>query len=297
MKKTKLKFQKPTNAQPQEKKTMLRFQYFLQLLGDPEIKPKQKTVAAFVLAQLTSNNFKLAQKELTNKGYMGICTELMVDDTARSVKLLKLWILIGLGRLWSDYDVARWQGIRLMAHDKMILELSDESAEVRAAAVFALGSLLRNSSRSNEHASAVEENLAGELCSQCVFDSSVLVREELIVALQWFVFDFEKRFVKFLLELSNQIKFKLPRKRNSSENLSEQGLDIAAEMPSNHRRPRAPPVNEFMQPSVIRKKMSTSVFSTAVEETVHEDGIGNVYHIAHEAGNRVEQESEDIEYR
>ncbi|CDG24142.1 Raptor N-terminal CASPase-like domain-containing protein [Caenorhabditis elegans] len=288
---------KPTNAQPQEKKTMLRFQYFLQLLGDPEIKPKQKTVAAFVLAQLTSNNFKLAQKELTNKGYMGICTELMVDDTARSVKLLKLWILIGLGRLWSDYDVARWQGIRLMAHDKMILELSDESAEVRAAAVFALGSLLRNSSRSNEHASAVEENLAGELCSQCVFDSSVLVREELIVALQWFVFDFEKRFVKFLLELSNQIKFKLPRKRNSSENLSEQGLDIAAEMPSNHRRPRAPPVNEFMQPSVIRKKMSTSVFSTAVEETVHEDGIGNVYHIAHEAGNRVEQESEDIEYR
>lgn len=283
-------------TQTQEKKTMLRFQYFLQLLGDPDIKPKQKTVAAFVLAQLTSNNFRLAQKELTNKGYMGICTELMVDDTARSVKLLKLWILIGLGRLWSDYDQARWQGIRLMAHDKMILELSDDSAEVRAAAVFALGSLLRNSSRSNEHASAVEESLADEMCAQCVFDSSVLVREELIVALQWFVFDFEKRFVKFLLDLSNQIKFKLPRRRNSSENENEEGLDIAAEMPSNRRR--EPPVNEFMQPSVMRKKMSTSVFSTAVEEIVHEDPIsGNLYLVGHDEGHHVERESEDIEYR
>ncbi|PIC32995.1 hypothetical protein B9Z55_013134 [Caenorhabditis nigoni] len=295
--------QQGTTTQAQEKKTMLRFQYFLQLLADPDIKPKQKTVAAFVLAQLTSNNFKLAQKELTSKGYMAICTELMVDDTARSVKLLKLWILIGLGRLWSDYDVARWQGIRLMAHDKMILELSDDSAEVRAAAVFALGSLLRNSSRSNEHASAVEENLADELCMQCVFDSSVLVREELIVALQWFVFDFEKRFIKFLLDLSNQVKFKVPRRRNSDsitdeDDINEEGLDIASEMPSS-RRPHAktPPVNEFTQTSFIRKKASTSVFNTAVEESFTYDLEGNLILMGHENENYVERESGDVEYR
>uniref|UniRef100_A0A1I7TH01 Raptor_N domain-containing protein n=1 Tax=Caenorhabditis tropicalis TaxID=1561998 RepID=A0A1I7TH01_9PELO len=284
-----------SNGQPAEKKTMLRFQYFLQLLGDPDIKPKQKTVAAFVLAQLTSNNFRLAQKELTNKGYMGMCTELMVDDAARSVKLLKIWILIGLGRLWSDYDVARWQGIRLMAHDKMILELSDDSAEVRAAAVFALGSLLRNSSRSNEHASAVEENLADELCAQCVFDSSVLVREELIVALQWFVFDFEKRFVKFLLDLSNQIQFNVPRRRTSSENENEEGLDIAAEMPSSRRYPRGP-ISEYTQPTSIRKKMSTSVFNTAVEETIHEDMSGNMHLIGYDTGNYAERVNEDFEF-
>lgn len=292
----------PTQQPQQEKKvTMLRFQYFLQLLGDPDIKPKQKTVAAFVLAQLTSNNYRTAQEKLTSKGYMAICTELMVDDAARSVKLLKLWILIGLGRLWSDYDVARWQGIRLMAHDKMILELSDDSAEVRAAAVFALGSLLRNSSRSNEHASAVEENLADELCAQCVFDSSVLVREELIVALQWFVFDFEKRFVKFLLDLSNQIRFKVPRIRNPSsedDDINEEGLDIASEMPSSRRPNPAllPPIKEFMQPSVIRKKHSTSMFVTAVEEKVNVDRDGNMSIRTFEDDSYVERDSGDVEY-
>ncbi|EGT39310.1 hypothetical protein CAEBREN_03315 [Caenorhabditis brenneri] len=291
---------KQTSQQPAEKKTMLRFQYFLQLLGDPDIKPKQKTVAAFVLAQLTSNNFRLAQKELTSKGYMGMCTELMVDDAARSVKLLKLWILIGLGRLWSDYDVARWQGIRLMAHDKMILELSDDSAEVRAAAVFALGSLLRNSSRSNEHASAVEENLADELCAQCVFDSSVLVREELIVALQWFVFDFEKRFVKFVLDLTNHIKLPIPRSRSPSDNgvieEAEEAEDAGDRLSATHRKPRYL-INEYTQPSVIRKKMSTSVFSTAVEETIEEDASGNRYLVSYDSGNTVQRPVEEEVYR
>ncbi|CAI2350657.1 unnamed protein product [Caenorhabditis sp. 36 PRJEB53466] len=286
---------KQPNPPVAEKKTILRFQYFLSLLGEQDVKPKQKTVAAFVLAQLTSNNFKLAQKELTTKNYLPMCIELLCDDDARSVKLLKLWILIGLGRLWSDYDDARWQGIRLMAHDKVLTELTDESPEVRAAAVFAIGSLLKNSSRANEHASAVEENLADELCITCVFDSSVLVREELIVALQWFVFDFEKRFVKLLLDLAGQCKFKLPQRRNSFENENEEGFDIAAEMPSIRKNSRQPPINEFMQPTMHRKKMSTSVFATAVEETVMEDDTGKVYTIEHDA-DHVERESADVEY-
>uniref|UniRef100_A0A8R1DSE8 WD_REPEATS_REGION domain-containing protein n=1 Tax=Caenorhabditis japonica TaxID=281687 RepID=A0A8R1DSE8_CAEJA len=282
--------------QPAEKRTMLRFQYFLNLLSDPDVKPQQKTVAAFVLAQLTSNNFKLAQKELTAKGYLAHCNDLLCDDDASSVKLLKLWLLIGLGRLWSDYDQARWTGIRLNAPDKVLMELTDDSAEVRAAAVFALGSLLKNSSRANEHASAVEESTVGELCTNCAFDSSVLVREELIVSLQWFVLDFEKRFVKQMLDLSSHCKFELPSPKDPmTEEENEQGYDVAAMMPSN-KGPHTPPIKEFMQPSMNRKKMSTSMFLTAVEETVYEDPTGNVYTFGKNA-EYVERGSEVIKFR
>lgn len=283
-------------GQQPEKKLMLRFQYFLNLLSDPDIKPKQKTVAAFVLAQLTCNNFKLAQKELTAKGYLAMCIELLCDDDARVVKLLKLWILVGMGRLWSDYDQARWQGIRLMAHDKVLTELTDDSAEVRAAAVFAIGCLLKNSSRQNEHASAVEENLADELCNTCVFDSSVLVREELIVALQWFVFDFEKRFIKQLIDLSKHVKFTLPSEEMPVvEPPIDEGADIASQMPSTRIKPRGV-TNEYLQATMNRKKQSTSMFPTGVEETILANESGELYQVFTSA-TKVERMSSDEKYR
>lgn len=63
--------------------------------------------------------FRIAQENLTKKGYVNLCTELLTENQAKDCRLLKLWILIGLGRLWADYDPARWQAVRLVAYAKV----------------------------------------------------------------------------------------------------------------------------------------------------------------------------------
>ncbi|CAD6191926.1 unnamed protein product [Caenorhabditis auriculariae] len=250
----------PSTPQPGDKnkpKTPLRYLYFVAILNDPETSPRQKIVPAFVLATLFHNNYKVAQENLTEKGFVNLCTELLCDNDARECRLLKLWILIGLGRLWSDYNDARWQAV--------ILELDDESPEVRAAAAFAIGSLLKNSSFTNEHATVIDQQLADQLCKKCTFDGAVLVREELIVALQWFVFDFEQRFVKVLLELSRKLHFEVPKK---TEDIENEAIDIASHMPSTRSHADRLDSTDAGSSSMYKKKLHSSVFVSAMEETV-----------------------------
>ncbi|CAB3409168.1 unnamed protein product [Caenorhabditis bovis] len=271
----------------------LRYIYFVQILNDPETPPRQKIVAAFVLAMLTHNNYKVAQENLTEKGFVNLCTELLCDPVASKSRLLKLWLLIGMGRLWSDYDDARWQAIRLVSYDQVIKELEDVSPEVRAAAVFALGSLLKNSSHLNEHASAIDEEIADELCTRCVFDGSVLVREELIVALQWFVFDFMKRFVKIAHDLSKSCNFEYPAPKEEPTDDDEEGIDVASTLRTQKSHQET---GDFTQRSVYRKKMSTSVFNAPFTEEVWSDARGQIRSMKQEVGT-IEREPEDDDYK
>lgn len=43
--------------------------------------------------------------------------ELLSDNSLCQCRMLRLWLLIGLGRLWADHDPARWQSIRLVAYE------------------------------------------------------------------------------------------------------------------------------------------------------------------------------------
>ncbi|GMT33590.1 hypothetical protein PFISCL1PPCAC_24887 [Pristionchus fissidentatus] len=176
------------SARTREKKE-LRYFYFVKMLNDPLTPPRQKVVPAFVLATLFHNNYRTAQEILTEQGYVNLCTELLVDPVSSSSRLFKLWILIGLGRLWADYNNARWQAVRLVAYAKVEAELEDESPEVRAAAVYALGCLVKNRADKSEHALVMSQQLCDSLCSKCTRDGAHIVREELLVALQYFVCD------------------------------------------------------------------------------------------------------------
>lgn len=60
-----------------------------------------------------------AQELLTENRYVSICIELLSDKALGQCRLLRLWLLIGLGRLWADYDDARWQAIRLAAYERV----------------------------------------------------------------------------------------------------------------------------------------------------------------------------------
>ncbi|VDO26483.1 unnamed protein product [Haemonchus placei] len=221
------RFESANRAKP----VQLRYHFFVTILNDPDTLPRQKIVVAFVLATLFHNNYRIAQENLTKKGYVNLCTELLSENKAKDCRLLKLWILIGLGRLWADYDPARWQAVRLVAYAKVLKELDDNAPEVRAAAVYALGCLVKNRSETNEHAATIDQEICDDLCNKCTKDGSVLVREELLVALQvnhlfecstffvwnilfdssvrfyfqWYIIDFEQRFAKIFWDLSETL--------------------------------------------------------------------------------------------
>uniref|UniRef100_A0A914RSL2 Uncharacterized protein n=1 Tax=Parascaris equorum TaxID=6256 RepID=A0A914RSL2_PAREQ len=68
---------------------------------------------------LLMRGFRPAQELLTENRYVTLCIELLSDTALGQCRLLRLWLLIGLGRLWADHDDARWQAIRLVAYERV----------------------------------------------------------------------------------------------------------------------------------------------------------------------------------
>lgn len=48
--------------------------------------------------------------------------------------------------------------------------------------------------------------MCDKLSAKCTFDGSVLVRAELVVAMQWFIIDFENRFANLTIDLDEKIE-------------------------------------------------------------------------------------------
>lgn len=105
------------------------------------------------------------------------------------------------GMLWQNFEKARWSGVRDLAHEKLYPLLKDPIPEVRAAAVFALGTFISSvTDRSEEHANNIDRIIAITLIESVSEDMSPLVRLELAAALQWMVLLFESQFVTVYLQ-------------------------------------------------------------------------------------------------
>ncbi len=89
-----------------------------------------------------------------NSDYLTLCFELLSHEEVMKCRMLCLWLLIGLGRLWSDHEKARWWAVRNVAYETVEEFLNDDVPEVRAAAVYALGCFVHNRSET-EHATVV----------------------------------------------------------------------------------------------------------------------------------------------
>ena len=96
--------------------------------------PNHRTWAAFILASIV-DNFRQGQEKAEQGNLIAICLEHLNDPEA----VLRQWLAIALGRVWDNYEPARWRGARDNAPEKLFELLKDEVPEVRAAAVFALG--------------------------------------------------------------------------------------------------------------------------------------------------------------
>ncbi|XP_043280905.1 regulatory-associated protein of mTOR isoform X2 [Venturia canescens] len=164
--------------------------YFLSVLQDVSMQSEHRTLAAFVLASVV-NNYPAGQEAALQGSLVSICLEQLGDSNP----LLRQWLCLCLGRLWHNYDKARWCGVRDIAHEKLYNLLQDPVPEVRAASVYALGTFINSVTKRSEHANNIDQIIAMTLINTVSHDMSPLVRKELVVALQWMVLHFENSFV------------------------------------------------------------------------------------------------------
>ncbi|XP_052856636.1 regulatory-associated protein of mTOR [Drosophila gunungcola] len=171
------------------------YKYFLSVLQDTAVSKEHRTLSAFVLSSIV-HNFLLGQTSALQGPLLSICLEQLNDGSW----LLRQWLAICLGMLWQNFEKARWSGARDLAHEKLYVLLRDAIPEVRAAAVFALGTFISSvTDRSEEQANNIDRIIAITMLETVGEDMSPLVRMELAAALQWMVLLFESQFVAVYL--------------------------------------------------------------------------------------------------
>ncbi|XP_051754045.1 regulatory-associated protein of mTOR isoform X4 [Ctenopharyngodon idella] len=186
--------------------------YFLSVLADPYMPAEHRTMAVFILAVIV-NNYNTGQEACLQGNLIAICLEQLNDPHP----LLRQWVAICLGRIWQNFDSARWCGVRDSAHEKLYSLLSDPIPEVRCAAVFALGTFVGNSAERTDHSTTIDHNVAMML-AQLINDGSPIVRKELVVALSHLVVQYESNFCTVALQFMEEEKnYAVPSPANSTE--------------------------------------------------------------------------------
>lgn len=165
--------------------------YFLTILSDGTYDAHYRTMAAFVLSCIV-RDYSLGQEVAYQANLIAFCLEQLDDPDP----MLRKWLAICLGTSWDGCEDARWCGVRSCAHEKLYTILDDPDPEVRAAAVYALGTFINSSTERSDHANTIDHSIGMKLVSTSLYDSSVIVRHELVVALQYLVFAFESQFLK-----------------------------------------------------------------------------------------------------
>lgn len=165
--------------------------YFLNILSDSSYDAHYRTMAAFVMTCIV-RNYALGQEVAYQANLIAFCLEQLDDNDP----MLRKWLAICLGTSWDNYEDARWCGVRSCAHEKLYTLLDDPDPEVRAASVYALGTFINSSSERTDHANTIDHSIGMKLVSSSLYDSSVIVRHELVVALQYLVLAFESQFMK-----------------------------------------------------------------------------------------------------
>uniref|UniRef100_A0A8C8H7D1 Regulatory-associated protein of mTOR n=1 Tax=Oncorhynchus tshawytscha TaxID=74940 RepID=A0A8C8H7D1_ONCTS len=174
--------------------------YFLSVLADPYMPAEHRTMAVFILAVIV-NSYTTGQEACLQGNLIAICLEQLSDPHP----LLRQWVAICLGRIWQNFDSARWCGVRDSAHEKLYSLLSDPIPEVRCAAVFALGTFVGNSAERTDHSTTIDHNVAMML-AQLINDGSPVVRKELVVALSHLVVQYESNFCTVALQFMEEEK-------------------------------------------------------------------------------------------
>jgi regulator-associated protein of mTOR len=166
--------------------------YFIHVLSDPDVEPTYKVYSAFVLSCLV-DNFSAGKEFAKQNHLISTCHYILTDKNSRDFKnnLLRQWCCICLGLSWQNYAEARWEGVRNLAHQNLIELIHDPVPEVRAAAIFALGTYIgcgQGTEADVEQTNKIDAEIVNALIKR--YDSVFLIRKELIAALYNYVNQF-----------------------------------------------------------------------------------------------------------
>ncbi|KAF2610644.1 hypothetical protein F2Q70_00009766 [Brassica cretica] len=173
--------------------------YFIRFLDSSGAFPEQRAMAAFVLAVIVDGH-RRGQEACLEANLIGVCLghlEASIPSDPQPEPLFLQWLCLCLGKLWEDFMEAQIMGREANAFQKLAPLLSEPQPEVRAAAVFALGTLVDigfDSSKSvvddefdDDEKIRAEEAIIKSLLD-VVSDGSPLVRAEVAVAFGRFAF-------------------------------------------------------------------------------------------------------------
>lgn len=124
--------------------------YPCQVLGDTSMQCEYRTMAAFAISSVV-NKYPMGQVRINQRVvslYIHNCFSLSLAVKERCLQsgvvalclgqleeknpVLRQWLAICLGRLWQNFDSARWYGARDNAHEKLLDLLWDEIPDVRS---------------------------------------------------------------------------------------------------------------------------------------------------------------------
>ncbi|XP_011623063.1 regulatory-associated protein of TOR 2 isoform X1 [Amborella trichopoda] len=179
--------------------------YFIKFLDSLDAYPEQRAMAAFVLAVIVDGH-RRGQEACVQASLIHKCLrhlQLASPPDTQTEPLLLQWLCLCLGKLTEDFPEAQAIALREDAPAIFTPLLSEPQPEVRASAVFALGTLLDTGADSFRDAVAGDEdsdddeknraelNIISSLL-KIVSDGSPLVRAEVAAALARFAFGHNK---------------------------------------------------------------------------------------------------------
>lgn len=196
--------------------------YFLNVLAHPKLTPPfQRALAALCLSIIVSN-FKTAQRVCLNANLLNTCFSQLDEPDP----FLRKWLLLCIGKVWEDFEEAKWNESNQTWNDLVCKQLKDSSPEVRSAAVYALGTFftLENTElkiHSDLNSALPLLTVAG--------DPSIYVRKAVLISLGRRISCFENEFrdAAYLIRIEQQADLER-RKKEEILAIQEQTLDLVS---------------------------------------------------------------------
>ena len=121
-------------------------EYFVRFLEATDVAPAHQSMAAFCLASIM-DGYPRGQMACASTGLMGICSLYISTATTTDAtpQLLLRWLCLCLGKLWEDMNDSQMEAMEGGVPDTIapLLQNPRCDPEVRAAAVYALGNIIR----------------------------------------------------------------------------------------------------------------------------------------------------------
>ena len=125
--------------------------YFIRFLQSANVPVEERAMAAFILAVICDGHEK-GQTVCASSGLMDICLSNISAASQRETgsPFFLRWLCLCLGKLWEDHAEAQLAAFQAEAHSLLASVLTHSSPDARAAAAFALGSLV-HTGRKHRH--------------------------------------------------------------------------------------------------------------------------------------------------